>query len=218
MRLYGVPRSPFAARVQAAIALKGLEIPMVPPPAEGLKSAEFLALNPMGRIPVLVLDSGETLPESEVITEYLEQLAPERPLLPAEPLARANVRLIARIAELYVMGPILGLFGCLAPDRRDSPETDRLFDQLQAGLGHLDGYLGVTAYAAGEEPTLADCALVPILFWAEEIARMFGRPSLVAAAPDIALYAASMAAEPLFGPLATAMADDLAALRGLRQS
>lgn len=218
MKLYGVPRSPFAARVQAAIRLKGLDIPMVPPPEAGLKSPQFLALNPMGRIPVLVLDDGQALPESEIIVDYLEQRFPAPPLLPAEPLARARARLAARVAELYVMGPILGLFGCLAPDRRGSDEAGRLFGQLEAGLSHLEACARPAAYAAGGQPTLADCALVPILFWAGEIAAMFGRPPVLETAPAAAAYMRAMAADPVFGPVAAAMAEDLAALRAARQS
>ena len=214
MKLYGVARSPFTARVQAVIALKGLDIPMVPPPDAGLKSPEYLALNPLGRIPTLALDDGSTLPESEVIVEFLEQAFPVPPLLPADPAARARVRLIARVAELYVMGPILELFPHLGRDR-GSAEVDRLFGLVEAGLNHVDHFLD------GEHetrPTLADCALAPILFWTTEIASMFDRPDPLAAIPGLACYARSMALHPMFGPLTTAMADDLAALRRARHS
>jgi glutathione S-transferase len=214
MKLYGVARSPFAARVQAAIVLKGLDIPMVPPPGAGLKSPEYLALNPMGRIPTLALDDGSTLPESEVIIEFLEQVFPDPPLLPAEPAARARARLIARIAELYVMMPILGLFSHLGEPT--NPDVDRLFDQLQASLGHVDHYLADARCAAGPEPTLADCALAPILFWTREVARMFGRADPLFACPRLAHYDRAMAGHPIFGPLVAAMADDLAALRRSR--
>jgi len=218
MRLYGVARSPFAARVQAVIALKALDIPMVPPPGAGLKSPEYLAVNPMGRIPALALDDGSTLPESEVIVEFLEQVFPEPPLLPKNPQARAQARLIARVAELYVMGPILGLFAHLGGDRTANPEVDRLFGQLDAGLGHVDHYLAEAPHAAGADSTFADCALAPILFWVKEVGRMFGRPDPLAAFPRLARYDRAMAAHPVFGALLTAMADDLAELRRTRQS
>lgn len=218
MRLYGVARSPFAARVQAVIALKGLDISMIPPPDAGLKSPEYLALNPMGRVPVLALDDGSTLPESEVIVEFLEQVFPDPPLLPEEPQARARARLIARVAELYVMEPIVALFAHLGGDRGASPEVDRLFGQLEAGLAHVDHYIADTACAAGPDPTLADCTLSPILFWVKEVGRMFGGPEPLARFPRLARYDGTMAARPVFGTLLTSMADDLASLRRARQS
>ena len=130
MKLYAVSRSPFAARVQAAIALKGLDIEVVPPPEEGLKSPVFLALNPMGKLPTLVLDDGTPLPESEVIVEYLDHAFPAVPLNPAEPVARAQSRLLARVAELYVMGPLFGLFAHLGA-AEDKQEVERLFGQME---------------------------------------------------------------------------------------
>ena len=80
-----MPISPFAARVRAALYYKGLPFTLIAPPAAGLKCPEFLALNPMGKIPLLVLDDGSSLPESETILEYLEDAYPDRPLRPADP-------------------------------------------------------------------------------------------------------------------------------------
>ena len=213
MRLYSVGRSPYAARVRAVIDFKGLAVEIAPPPEGGIKGDLYLALNPMGRLPTLELDDGSTLPESEVIVEYLEQVFPTPSLTPADPLARARARLVARVAELYVMAPLFALFGQLAPDRRDEAEVSRLFGQIAEGLGHLEGYLEGDAYAVSPTPTLADCALAPFLFWVGEIARMFARPDPIAGLPKLDAYRARMAADPLFGPLVRDMSDDLAALR-----
>lgn len=67
MKLYSVPPSPFAARVRIAIYRKGLTIDIVPPPEGGTRGEAFLALNPMGQVPTLVLDNGFAIPESAAI-------------------------------------------------------------------------------------------------------------------------------------------------------
>ncbi len=51
MKLYSLDLSPYAARVRISIYAKKLPIEIVAPPAAGIKSAEYLALNPMGKIP-----------------------------------------------------------------------------------------------------------------------------------------------------------------------
>jgi glutathione S-transferase len=211
MKLYAVARSPFGARVQAAAALKGIPLEMAPPPGGGLKSTEYLNLNPMGRLPTLVLPDGRSLPESEVIVEYLEQVYPRPALLPAEPWARARTRLISRVAELYVMTPLFGLFRRLGTPQ--DPIVDGLFAEVQTGLGHVEALLGDQGFAWGDEPTLADCALAPFLFWVKELARMFARPAPLTGVPKLAAYDRTIQEHPVIGPVLTAMANDLAALR-----
>jgi len=214
MKLYAVARSPFGVRVQAAAILKGVPLELLPPPAEGLKSPAYLGVNPMGRLPTLVLDDGRALPESEVIVEYLEQVFPEPPLLPAAPWDRARTRLIGRVAELYVMAPLFGLFRHLAAPK--DPAADALFVEVERGLTHVEAVLDDQGFAWGDAPTLADCALAPFLFWVQEVHRIFGRPSPIALLPKLASYEASLQTHPVFGPLLEAMADDLSALRAAR--
>jgi glutathione S-transferase len=70
MKLYTAGISPFAARVNIALDFKGLRAEAAPLPAAGLKCPEFLALNPMGKIPLLLLADGTAIPESETILDY----------------------------------------------------------------------------------------------------------------------------------------------------
>ena len=88
MRLYSENSSPFSAPVRVAIYAKGLEIEIEPPPG-GLLSAKFHAINPLGTIPCLILESGVPLPESAAILEYLEDEFPHPPLRPDGAEARA---------------------------------------------------------------------------------------------------------------------------------
>src|ERR1700676_2441017 len=103
MKLYGAVRAANPRRVKIYIAEKGLEdvieqIDFEPPAAEKLKTPEFLAKNPAGKIPLLELDDGTFLPESAAIVEYLEEIYPDPPMIGTTPLERARVRSVERIA------------------------------------------------------------------------------------------------------------------------
>ena len=106
MRLFNLDLSPFAARCRIAIRKKGLPVELVPPPEGGARSDAYRLLNPLAKIPALVLGDGAVIPESEVILEYLEDAFPEPPLRPSLPEARARMRLLARIADLYLVPPM----------------------------------------------------------------------------------------------------------------
>jgi glutathione S-transferase len=90
VKLYDAPRCPFCARVRIALAEKGLAYETVEIDLED-RPDWLYELNPAGKVPVL--ENGFVLPESAVILEYLEELQPERPLLPAGAAARARARL-----------------------------------------------------------------------------------------------------------------------------
>jgi glutathione S-transferase len=67
MKLYGSLASPYVARVTMFGALKGVNLKVSEPIGGGIKSAEFLALSPIGKMPILDLGDGKVLAESEVI-------------------------------------------------------------------------------------------------------------------------------------------------------
>jgi glutathione S-transferase len=92
LRLVDAARCPYCARARLALAEKGLEFETVEVDLAD-RPQWLLELNPpSGRVPVL--DDGFTLPESEVIMAYLEDRYPEPPLLPADPVERAQARLL----------------------------------------------------------------------------------------------------------------------------
>ncbi|MEM1383995.1 MAG: glutathione S-transferase family protein [Pseudomonadota bacterium] len=90
-RLYHLPLSPFCRKVRLVLGEKRLQAELIEErPWES--RLDFLRLNPAGRVPVLVTDQGQALSGSTPIFEYLEEAHPEPPLLPAQPLARAEAR------------------------------------------------------------------------------------------------------------------------------
>ena len=99
MKLYNFFRSGTSHRTRIAMNLKGLEYEYVAVALgkEEHLQAAFQAVNPQGLVPALVLDDKTTLIQSPAIIEWLEEVFPQSPLLPTEPLARAHVRAMAAI-------------------------------------------------------------------------------------------------------------------------
>src|SRR5215469_1907978 len=118
MKLYSVNLSPYASRARMAVYAKGLPVEILPPPG-GFRSDAYRAINPIGKVPCLVLADGTIIPESSTILEYFEDAFPDKPLRPKSPEAAAKARLIARIGEMYVMEPIHRLFDYVDPATRD---------------------------------------------------------------------------------------------------
>jgi glutathione S-transferase len=214
MKLYSNGLSPFAARVRVAIYQKGLDIEIVSPPASGTKSPEYLALNPMGKVPVLALDNGDTIPESETIVEYLEDVFPQTSLRGATPEATAKARLISRVAELYVWPNVGPLFGQMNPKTRDQAVVDASVAKIKDGLAHLNVFVSGGPYAAGDTFTTADCWLIPVLFFIGTVGTVFGTGDLLAAHGKLAAYAAAIAPHPVAQKVTAEMAAAMAALRG----
>ena len=197
MKLYSHDMSPFAARVRLAIYAKGLDVEVISPPAGGLKSPEYLAINPIGKLPALVLDCGQVIAESDTILEYLEDAFPQSPLRPVDHKETARQRLIARVGDLYVAAPMSVLFKHINPRARDEAVVEQEFSKLEAGLDHLDTHLCGLEPAAAGALRLVDCQLTPMLHFLPLIEASFRRPSMLAERPNLSAYWSKMREHPL---------------------
>ncbi|RIA37962.1 glutathione S-transferase [Hephaestia caeni] len=187
--LYSADISPFAQRVVLQLDHKGIAFTHEHPPG-GFGSAEYGLINPIQKLPVLRVD-GVNLPESEVICEYLEQVHPEPALFPEDPMARAKVRLIARIIDLYIMNPMMPLFKNLSRATRDQAVVDHALASIKAGLGHLNHWIEPGRHATGGQTTLADFAAAPVLRYAFQYPPVFGFKDPFADLPNVAAYYAA---------------------------
>ncbi len=95
IKLYDFKSSPNCQRVKVVLEEKGLEYETVPVDLRKReqKAPEYLAMNPYGKVPVLV-DGDTVLYESCIINEYLEEKYPDPPLLPADAVSRARIRIL----------------------------------------------------------------------------------------------------------------------------
>lgn len=187
MKLYSLPLSPFSARIRLAIYRKGLDVAIVPPP-EGTKSEAYLALNPMGQVPTLELDSGVALAESSVILEYLEDAHPTPALRPTDPELAARMRLLLKLPDSYFVGAPRILLGMRNPADRKAERVDPAMANLHDGLSYTERYIGAGPWAVGDAPTLADCALVPVLNMCRVVSMVYARPDLISRYPNLGAY------------------------------
>jgi glutathione S-transferase len=217
MRLYSFDLSPHAARCRLAIYKKGLPVEIVPPPGNDPRSDEYRLLNPLAKVPALVLDNGAVIPESEVIVEFLEDAWPDPPLRPDLPEARARMRLLARIGDLYLMPPIGRLVGQMRVETRDEAVVDAAMNELGKALDSLEHFIAPEGWAAGEAFSLADCALPPILLALTRLLPGFGRTEPLGPQPRTAAYWRRAQADPVVARVIGEMEADIARRLGQQQ-
>jgi len=197
MKLYSVDLSPYAARVRMQIYAKGItDITFEQPADWGMP--KFRERFPIGRVPVLDVD-GDTIPESGVIAEYLEAIYPEPSLLGTTPRETAHIRLLARLADIYVINNTFmlsrqtGALSRLTPTlARNDAVSAELAVELVRNLKALDRLIGKDGFACCGRITLADCALVPGLFRVENILPAVGVDPPIPAIANVAAYWAAI--------------------------
>jgi glutathione S-transferase len=212
--IYGAIGSPYVARVVLAARLKGLDFELRLP-ADGLRSPAFRALNPLGKIPVLV-DAAVTLPESEVICQYLDDRYPEPPLLPADPADRARARLLSRLVDQYVLPPVLAASARHRQAPADPAAVAAELDRARNGLAGLGHFAGAGPALWGASAGLADCALAPALVFAAEALGGVGGADLPAAHPRVAAWWEWFHASPVGGTYVSEAREAFAAFRRRR--
>ena len=172
MKLYGYFRSSAAFRVRAALNLKGLEYEdaFIHLGKGDQFDPAYAKLNPQHQVPTLV--DGETaLVQSPAILEYLDEVHPEPPFLPAAPEDRARVRAIA-MAVACDMHPLnnLRILKYLSDDMKESETAvaDWFLHWIEIGFSAIEtmlaGHPKVGKFCHGDAPTLADLYLVPQVF------------------------------------------------------
>jgi glutathione S-transferase len=186
MKLYNLALSNFASKSRIAIYEKGVNVEFVDPPG-GLGSADYKKINPLGKVPALVLDNGQLIAESELINEYLEDKYPAKPLLPKDAEGRAQVRAFTRFHDLYLEPPMRAVFPKLFGQELDDKFIQEKITEVNNRLDQLEGTIG-NQWAAGSTFTLADCALAPTMFFLTTFLPQFGSKPPTEGRPKITAW------------------------------
>jgi glutathione S-transferase len=164
MKLYDGGRAPNPRRVRVFLAEKGITVPLEPVDlgAFAHQSPAFTAINPLQRVPVLVLDDGTVIAESIAICRYFEALNPEPPLFGRGALETAVVEMWNRRLELHLLFPTSHVFRHSHPAmaKTEIPQVPAWAEankpRIQDFLGIFDRQLADRPFAAGDRYSVAD--------------------------------------------------------------
>jgi maleylacetoacetate isomerase len=208
VKLYGFFRSSASYRARIALNLKGLAYESVEVDlragTSAQRSAQFLALNPEGLVPVLV-DGSHVISQSLAIAEYLEETHPNPALLPRAPADRARVRALtlAIACDMHPLNNLRVLNYLRAELGQDDAGVDRWYAHwIGRGFSALEQQVRATSgdgrYMFGSAVTLADVFIVPQMYNARRFkcdtapygtlnsicANLEALPAFAAASPD----------------------------------
>ena len=168
MKLYSYFRSSAAYRVRIALNLKGIAYETIPihliKDGGRHRQAEYRAVNPQMRVPTLIEPNGEVLVQSLAIIEYLEEIKPDPPLLPKNPIARAHVRALADIVacDIHPMNNLAPLRYLKHQMHQEQPAIDGWYHHwVIEGFTALETLVRPGPYSFGADVTLADVFLIP---------------------------------------------------------
>jgi glutathione S-transferase len=183
MKIFDIPGFPNPLRIRIVLAEKGLdsqiEFIKIDLPAAEHKQPAFLAINPLGTVPVLQLDDGTNISECTAITEYLDNLDGNPILTGKTPKEKAIIHMMQKRAESELADPVgfyfhhatPGLGAALQPYK--SPEWEgridwgnRQRDKAVAGMHYFDQVLRSQPYIAGEHFSMADITVLAGLIFA----------------------------------------------------
>jgi len=164
MKIVEDGRAPNPRRVRIFLAEKGIQIEyeQIDITEFDHKKPDFAALNPLQRVPVLVLDNGTTITESMAICRYFEELQPDPPLLGTDPFDKAVVEMWQRRMELSLLFPVAQTFRHLHPAmaEMEKPQVSAWGEvnrpRVLSMLSLLDKELADRPFVAGDSYTVAD--------------------------------------------------------------
>jgi glutathione S-transferase len=159
MKLLHSPTSPYARKVRIVAAEKKLELeleladPWNPNP-------ELAKVNPLGKVPALIMDDGTSVFDSRVIVEYLDGLSPVHRLIPDTSRDRIAVKRWEAVADGLCDAAILARLENARPDKNESSQKQitRQLDKISACVDEMARELGEREHCVGNALSLADIA------------------------------------------------------------
>jgi glutathione S-transferase len=165
MKLIGSLASPYVRKVRVVLAEKKLdyqfELENVWAPDTTIST-----LNPLGKVPSLLMDDGSVMIDSRVMAEYLDTLTPVCKLLPANSRDRADIKCWEALADGILDAAVTVRLERLRPIELQSEDwIARQWRKVHLGLAALSEKLGESPYCAGNNYTLADVAVGCAVGW-----------------------------------------------------
>ncbi len=201
MKLVGTLTSPFVRKVRVVLAEKKIDYEFViDSPWDATSGVPDI--NPLGKVPVLILDDSTVLFDSGVIVEYIDSVAPNNKLMPESNRERAEVKRWAALADGICDAAAQIFLERKRPSLQRSQEwIDRQYGKIARGCEYMSNDLGNGAYCLGKQYTLGDvsvgCALgylefrLPEVNWRERYAnlarlydKLMQRPAFIDTVPQ----------------------------------
>lgn len=159
MKLIGSLTSPYVRKIRIVLAEKKIDYDFVlDSPWEA--GNQVAALNPLGKVPVLILDDDSTLFDSRVIAEYLDAVAPNNRLIPASGRERISVKRWEALADGVLDAAVAAFLEARRPDGERSPSwIERQRGKVLQALQAMSDELGEQPWCHGNSLSLADIAV-----------------------------------------------------------
>lgn len=195
MKLIGSSASPFVRKVRVFAAEKRIEYEMELDTVWSA-DAKILAVNPLGKVPALVLEDGSALFDSRVIVEFLDTVSPLGKLIPSDSRDRIEVKRWEALADGMLDAAVLARMEAARPAGEKSQAwADRQMDKVARSLDAMNEQLGEKAWCAGNAFSLADIAVGTGLAWLDfRFASLGWKDSR----PNLARHLAKLAERPSF--------------------
>ncbi|MFC4789703.1 MULTISPECIES: glutathione S-transferase family protein [Giesbergeria] len=168
MKLIGSTTSPYVRKVRVVMAEKKLDYTLV---LENVWAPDtgIATINPLGKVPCLIMEGGDTIFDSRVIVEYLDALSPVGKLIPSTGRERAEIKTWEALADGVLDAAILvrleNTFEGRSQYQRSPAWIERQMSKVHVGLHTMSKGLGDKAYYGGIHPGLADIAVGCALGW-----------------------------------------------------
>jgi RNA polymerase-associated protein len=169
MALYSSETSLDCHRVRFVLAEKGINVEIVNISEDESAAADLAELNPYNEAPTLV-DRDLVLYDAGVINDYLDERYPHPPLMPVDPVSRAQLRLVHHriLRDWYSLARII--------DGSSGKKAEQAAKQLKEGIIAANELFRMSDYILSDELTLVDCTLGPLLWRLTHYGVKLGKP------------------------------------------
>jgi len=169
MALYSADTSLDCHRVRFVLAEKGINVDIVNVSVDESAAADLAELNPYNQAPTLV-DRDLVLYDAGVINDYLDERYPHPPLMPVDPVSRAQLRLV----HFRVLKDWYSLVYEI--ESSTGKKAEQAAKQLKEGIIAANELFSVSDYILSDELSLVDCTLGPLMWRLAHYGVKLGKP------------------------------------------